>query len=215
MRFSQIKKTYSAIISLGNSCTPAAQLRRHKLRTFSAPFDWVVSHSLSDICNLFSKRFKDYMKFQNLQVIKGSSVYVDNEIVQPVKSYFIKDCLYNIISVHDFPVLPNQHWSHNYTAVKVKVNRRVNRLLYVLENSDSLLFIRWKATQKEALELRSVLSQLTKGEIHILVLNPVNNIDKINLLDWGLENICALKVPNQPENDQWWDHIFSGITLKA
>lgn len=54
-------------------------------------------------------------------VIDGNDVFVDNEVVQPVKSYFVKDFHYNVISVHDFPVLEGLEWSHVYPDFKQKL----------------------------------------------------------------------------------------------
>ncbi|MDF9844843.1 hypothetical protein M2105_005925 [Paenibacillus sp. PastF-1] len=105
MDISEIKGAYDCIVSLGSSCEPLAHLRRKGLRTFSSPLDRVVSLSLMDVNRLLSRRFAGYIELENMMPVKGNAVFVENERVMPVKSYFMKDFYYNVISVHDFPVL--------------------------------------------------------------------------------------------------------------
>lgn len=61
-----IKKSYSAVISLGSECGPGIHLRRHSLRD-------------------------------------------DQGVTTGSHPHFIKDLKYNVISVHDFPIVPEQH----------------------------------------------------------------------------------------------------------
>lgn len=44
-----------------------------------------------------------------------------------VKSYFIQDTFYNIISVHDFPITLGKHWSTTYPSYKAKLDLRIKR----------------------------------------------------------------------------------------
>jgi hypothetical protein len=210
----EIKGSYDTIVSLGSSCEPAAHLRRKGLRTFSSPLDWVVSLSLSDVNRLLSSRFQGYMELPNMAPIEGNDVFVDNEVVKPMKSYFIKDYYYNVISVHDFPVLEGQEWSYVYPGFKDKINMRSQRLLDQLSISRKALFIRWGSTPDEALQLQSVLSTLTGGIFHILIVNGVDGLESVVDNAWGQPGITSLSIPNRAGDHVTWDYILDGIILE-
>lgn len=221
MYVQDIKKPYDLIVSLGSSCAPAINLRRHNLRRFSMPLDWMVSYSLSDVNRLLKNKFQGFMELQNLTLLEethfflndGVPVYPGSNGGQPVKSYFIKDTFYNIISVHDFPIIPNQNWKTDYPSYKAKLNLRIERLLNELMNSKATLFIRWSANYDQAVELQSVLSQLLKNDFHILILNPVNGLQSVNETDWKINRVCVVNVPNDMNNNATWDYVLNGITL--
>ncbi|WIV19870.1 DUF1796 family putative cysteine peptidase [Paenibacillus polygoni] len=126
MNLQDVKKSYELIVSLGMSCAPAINLQRTSLRKFSMPLDWMISYSLTEVNKLYKNKFQNFMKLENLTLLEETHYYLkdglpafsadnDNTLV---KSYFVRDTLYNIISVHDFPVLSNQHWSVSYPPFK-------------------------------------------------------------------------------------------------
>lgn len=213
MKFEDIKGGYDCIVSLGSSCEPAAHLRRRGLRVFSSPLDWVVSLSLTDVNRLLGQRFSGYMELPNMGVIDGNDVFVENEVVQPVKSYFVKDYHYNVISVHDFPVLEGLEWSHVYPDFKQKINMRSQRLLDTLYSSRKALFIRWGSTYEEALQLQMVLGGLTGGSCHILIVNGVNGLESVVDRGWELPGIASLGIPDRAGDVESWDYILDGIYL--
>ncbi|AIQ42302.1 DUF1796 family putative cysteine peptidase [Paenibacillus sp. FSL R7-0297] len=213
MKFEEIRGGYDCIVSLGSSCEPAAHLRHRGLRVFSSPLDWVVSLSLTDVNRLLGQRFSGDMELPNMGVIDGNDVFVDNEVVQPVKSYFVKDFHYNVISVHDFPVLEGLEWSHVYPDFKQKINMRSQRLLDTLQMSRKALFIRWGSTYEEACELQTVLRTLTGGDFHILIVNGVDGLESVLDRDWPLPGIASLAIPNRAGDAESWDHILDGIYL--
>ncbi|MNH90796.1 hypothetical protein D3C73_433410 [compost metagenome] len=213
MNLREIKKSYDAIIGLGSACDPALQLRRKNLRTFSSPLDWVVTLSLSDVSRLLKNKFKDYMDLNHMKLIDGKAHVIEDGVIQPLKSYFVKDSYYNIISVHDFPILPHQEWYEILPAFKEKINPRIDRLLEKIINSKSILFIRWAAKYEEVVELKLVLSEMTKGQFHILVLCPEDGLQSVEEMEWGIDQVCSIKVPNLSSDTITWDYALDGITL--
>lgn len=213
MTLDEIKGAYDCIVSLGSSCEPAAHLRRRGLRTFSSPLDWVVSLSLSDVNRLLGNGFSGYMELHNMAVIDGHDAFVDNEVVQPVRSYFVKDFYYNVISVHDFPVLEGQEWNTVYPAFKAKTDMRCARLLDQLRSSRKALFIRWGSTYEEAVQLQAVLEPLTGGVFHILIVNGIEGLKTVVDNAWGLSGICSLGIPYRAGDAETWDFILDGISL--
>ncbi|MEK4059259.1 MULTISPECIES: DUF1796 family putative cysteine peptidase [Paenibacillus] len=214
MRFEEIKGAYDCIVCLGSSCEPAAHLRRRGLRTFSSPLDWVVSLSHTDVNLLLSRRFPEYMELPNEVPDEGDDVFVENEVVMPVRSYFIKDYYYYVISVHDFPILEEQEWGSVYPGFKDKIDMRSQRLLDQLIVSRKVLFIRWGSTYEESLQLQKVLGSLTLGTFHILIVNGVDGLESVTDNEWGLPGISSLSIPNRTGDNETWDYILEGVSLE-
>ncbi|WP_150275867.1 DUF1796 family putative cysteine peptidase [Paenibacillus tepidiphilus] len=213
MLLTELKGSYDCIVSLGSSCEPAAHMRRRGLRTFSSPLDWVVSLSLTDVIRLLGNRFAGYMELYNMGVIEGYATFVDNESVTPLRSYFVKDHYYNVISVHDFPVREDGAWSADYPAFKEKIMMRSQRLIQQMASSRHALFIRWGGTYEEALHLQTVLGTLTGGGFHILVVNGVDGLESVVDNGWNLPRICSLGIPNRAGDNDTWDFLLEGISL--
>jgi len=216
LNLQNIKRPYDVIVSLGNACHPAMKLREHNLRTFSGPLDWCYSPSLSDVNRLLQNNFKGFMDLKNMHLIDGSDhLLKDGIFTQPIKSYYVRDSYYNILSVHDFPVIPNQEWSATYPSYKERLNHRIDRFLEKITNGQFILFVRWSANYNQAVELRSILSQMVKGQFNILILNPVDGLQKVNEKNWEVDNICAVEVSNLPFDNSTWNYILNGITLTS
>jgi hypothetical protein len=217
-----IKGSYDVIVSLGSACNPAMNLRRHNLRSFSGPLDWKVSISLSDVSRLLKNKFDGFMELKNMCLLDetqylldddGVSILSDDGSNRQVKTYFVKDTYYNIISMHDFPILPNQHWTVTYPSFKEKLNYRINRFLEKIINSPSVLFVRWAGSYNQTVELKSVLSEIIKGQFTILILYPVDGLQNISDMRWGIDRVCTVGVPNLPFDNSTWDYVLKGITL--
>ncbi|NOV03228.1 DUF1796 family putative cysteine peptidase [Paenibacillus planticolens] len=209
------KTTFDLIASLGQNCDPAGHLRRYHLRKFSMPLDWVVSNSLTDVNRLLANKFRGFMDLSNMQQIEGSSQYVDEftVVVQKMPTYFIKDMLYNVTSVHDFPVIPNQYWHSTYHSYKEKLNMRIHRFLEESEKSKSALFVRLLATYDQTVELQSVLKKCMHGDFRVLIINPVANLPRVIEIDWGLDHVCSVQIPST-NNTNAWDYILNGIRIR-
>ncbi|MGE1166063.1 DUF1796 family putative cysteine peptidase [Peribacillus simplex] len=109
---------------------------------------------------------------------------------------------YNVISVQDFPIIPNQNWTHLYPAFKEKLNYRINKFIEIISNSKSILFVRWGAVSgHEAVELQSVLSEMIPAKFNILFLDPIAGLKDVNEIDWGIKGICTVQVPGDGPND--------------
>ncbi|WP_411739879.1 DUF1796 family putative cysteine peptidase [Peribacillus sp. S4] len=118
MKLQDIKGSYDVIISLGSWCGPSLNLRRS-----SFPLDWVEFNSLPDVSRILKNRFVGFMDLNNMKQVDGIAFYLDDgEVVfsdecgKQQKAHIIQDTYYNVISVHDFPMIPNQDWTHLYPA---------------------------------------------------------------------------------------------------
>nr|WP_328803584.1 DUF1796 family putative cysteine peptidase [Paenibacillus silvestris] len=214
LKLYEIKGSYDAIVSLGSACNPSLQLKRHHLRPFSGPLDWHVSLSLSDVNRLLKNKFDNFMNLSNMILIDGVAHLLDDgDPIQSVQSHFVKDTYYNILSVHDFPIMPNQHWTTVYPTYREKMKRRIDRLMDKMQTSRTILFVRWAATYDQAVELQSVLSETVNGQFSVLILCPAEITPVVSLLDWDLERVCALEVPADPNRNATWDYVFQGVKM--
>ena len=101
-----------------------------------------------------------------------------------------------------------------YPSYKEKLHQRIARFLEV-ENSSSILFIRWgAASPEEAIELKSVISGLTKGSFNILLLQPAEGLKNVIDMHWTIDGVCSVQVPmDEPNNELVWDYVLNGVSL--
>lgn len=213
MLHKEIKGSYDLIVSLGSSCEPAGHLRRLQLRTFSAPLDWMVSLSLRDVNRLLRNRFEGYMELGNMAPDEGSAMYVNDEVVQQAKSYFVREYKYNILSVHDFPIIPDQPWWSRYKEYKELLDYRIERFLSRMAESRNALFVRWGGSYEEAAELREVLGQLVGGEFRILMVQGIEGLESVIDDQWDLDRICSVSIPYRAGDLHTWDLLLEGVYL--
>ncbi|EHB66801.1 DUF1796 family putative cysteine peptidase [Paenibacillus lactis] len=220
VKLGDLKGAYDVIISLGSWCGPSIYLQRKQLRRFSFPLDWMVSSAVTDVTHLIKSRFEGFMELGQLRKIEGTSAYLEEGITVPeggthLSAHFILDSRYNIISVHDFPIVPNQDWVAAYNAYQEKLARRIQRFWYVLQHSRSVLFVRWgEIGVQEAVALHAVLSSLTPASCSILFMQPVSGLESIQEIDWELGGISTLQVPLERPNDiAVWDYALNGLSL--
>lgn len=214
LKLQDIKKAYDVIIPCGSSCAPTIHLRRYRLRECSLPLDWVYSESLADVGRLIQNKFNGYMELPKLVLLEGTATFFDDDLgIQSVNTYFIKDTSYNVTSVHDFPILPNQQWYEGYPAFKEKLNTRIEKCNKKIAESNSILFIRWATNFKDALAFHNHVSSIAKHKFSILILNPSDDATSISELDWGINNLCVVQVPNRIDDNKIWDFVYEGISL--
>jgi len=224
MNLQDIKGSYDLIVSLGSVCNPALQLKRLNLKSFtSSPLDWSYSPFLVDVNRLLKNKFDGFMELENLCLIDDSGKYayfndkpltLPHQIIYvPTASYVVQDIHYNIFSAHDFPILPNKHWTTTYSKFKKTLNYKINRFMKRLINSKSILFIRWGANYSETMELRLILSQITSANFKILIINPTEGLEAPSELEWGIEKVCTVNAPIDPNSISTWDYVLNGVTL--
>lgn len=221
MKIEDVKGAYDVIIGLGSWCGPSIYLWRRQLRRFSFPLDWMISNSVADVTRLLENRFEGFMELGQLQKIDGTSAYFVEGIAVPQgdgtyhSAHYILDTRYNIISVHDFPVIPNQDWAATYGVYREKLTRRIHRFLEVLYHSRSVLFIRWgEIGEVEAVKLHAVVSSLTTGNCRMLFMQSLSGLKSIQEIDWGQDGIATLQVPlDEPYHESAWDCTMNGLSL--
>jgi hypothetical protein len=124
---------YEYIISLGNSCKVASGLSRKGYRSFSSPFDWVVS-DFKGVLQSIEDGFANYLNEELLNLEDDSK---ENA------SYL--NSLYNISFQHDFK--SNAKLSEQIKNVTKKYDRRINNFFESIKKVT--LFIRYISNDDE------------------------------------------------------------------
>lgn len=184
------------------------------------PLDWVVSLALPDVRRLFENRLAGFMELETMQPVEGSATHYDEEQTgdpadAPARAtYFVKDTRYNILSVHDFPVVPDQAWHAGYPSFRSKLELRINRFLKSLAEAPSVLFVRWSGREEDALALHPVLAAMTSGRVDLLLLRPETEARCITSLQTDGDGVCLVRVPDRPGDVVMWDEVLRGMSLQ-
>ncbi|GAB6930268.1 papain-like cysteine peptidase [Paenibacillus sp. JCM 10914] len=202
-----IKGPYHAIFSLGNNCLPGIELREHGLRKFAGPIDWMGTPVLPQISRMLRNRFQGMLVYPNLQAV--------NETAEGM--YNVWDKEYDLFLNHDFHMHSNSppHFPA-YPDIKAKYDRRIARFLATLASGGRILFIRTDSNRDEVQELVDSLKQICVGPFHVLVVNHAHVQEIEMILDWNIDQVCAIKMPDR---DIWisnrfrWTFVLQGMYL--
>ena len=114
-------------ISAGGACRPAHYLRKHRLRTFSSPFDWMMCYKLEHIIYFLQNGGQGF--FTKIKEIRQNETN-DNR--------FIQDSQTGMVSMHDF--LRSQSIEECYTEFIHKHKRRFIQLKNEIKKSQTHSF---------------------------------------------------------------------------
>ena len=192
---------YYPIISLGNNCQVAYQLRVHGLRYEAFPFDWIIC-PFEALIALIENGFENFLAPEYL-------VFVQNE-----KEKHILNTFYGIKFLHDFKLNPN--FMDDYEKIKITYERRIKRFYQKLGEPARALVIRRKISKEQAIQLRQVLQK--QFPLVDFLLLAVDNTLEIKG-DWQLEQIKNYYMPVCPEQT-WkgdtalWTELFTKLGLQ-
>ena len=129
-------KKFDLVVSLGEDCACTSYLRRFNLQDFSFPFDWLTKASFETRINLLIDNFDNFLNKENLVLMqKPENTKVDN------KHDYYKDTALDFYFYHDFK--SNTDFEKEFTEVKNKYSRRIERLYNAIQNSERILFVWW------------------------------------------------------------------------
>ncbi|MBE6963857.1 MAG: hypothetical protein E7443_04560 [Ruminococcaceae bacterium] len=98
---------FEAFVSLGASCPVAAAMGRAGLRSFSGPFDWLVTRSFSSVLHFMETDFCDFLLPEHLARFPGNPRW-----------FIDSSCDFKFL--HD-----REDFQTEYTALKQKYDRRI------------------------------------------------------------------------------------------
>ena len=121
-------------VSLGYFCGVAMELERIGLRSFSLPFDWLISGNFESVLRLIKNNFDDFLDpdfmFQEVSVNKN---YYYNKVT-------------DIHFYHDFSAY--RSFDSQIDEVEKKYRRRIQRFYEIIQKPT--IFIRYIASKNEA-----------------------------------------------------------------
>lgn len=170
---------YKNIVSLGFFCGPSQELERIGLRSFSLPFDWLITEDFQVVLSLIETHFEGFLNEENLE----------QEIGVNPKYYY--DTRQKIHFYHDFSA--SVELRNQLPMVKQKYGRRIERFYKII--SEPCLFIRYCFSKEEYCwvcehieQIRTSLKRYDKYNEIIFVCNQedVNSIDKGEILAFSL-----------------------------
>lgn len=204
MNLHELKGTYDAVFSLGSNCYPAQRLERYSLRPYSGVIDWMYSNSIPGLVKLLNNRFDSFMHPRNLWV---------EGLVLNDHNYSVRDCFYDIQSVHDF--LAGDRLDgivQKYPQFKNTFERRIARFLEKTGHCRKLLFVRLHASYEDAALLEAALRSIVTHEFRLLVVNP-GQVGQMIEHNWPLQYTCSLEMPIEwdERSDELWSKVFEHI----
>lgn len=190
---------YDTFIGLGGSCQTAHQLNVNKLKGPTLPFDWVVS-PFSSVHALIQNEFADWLDKEHLVLAQ------DDEV-----GWYIHDQKYRIRFLHDFPLDPE--FVRGYDVARSKYERRIRRLLELLQSDKRVLFVRLDITREEATAFdRMLRKKFPRLKYDLLAVGDTPEMQP----NWELPRIRNLFLP-QPESRFWagldepWREVLGNV----
>jgi len=173
-----INKKYDFIFSLGEACACTQVLRKCRLQFASFPFDWLYGSNINKRAELISNDMENWFNIEDLEKIG------QREHPEPKDIY--KNNKTGIVFNHDFPI--NGELKNDYEKVKEKYDRRINRLLENIRNSNNVLVVyiqnpnqREIVTDENLLFVQSILQKRFQNTtIHLLYLYCERSINYKN-----------------------------------
>lgn len=124
------QKSYDLIFSLGAACSCTQALRKAQLQFASYPFDWLFGSDLDGRVDILGKRFDRFLNVDDL-----SYVFSERSISCDAYHDTYNDLTFN----HDFAM--GQELTATFPAVKEKYDRRIQRLLNCIKQSEKVLAV--------------------------------------------------------------------------
>jgi hypothetical protein len=200
---------YDHAISLGGSCQPAWHLRKNRLRRVSYPLDWINSRNSTEaLCTVLRTRFADFFE---------KAYFQPTDIVNRKNERAFQHSKNGFMFWHEFKSLSG--FEEHFEERRDLYQRRIKRMLDVLDSDATVLFARFRTSREDAGQLAETLhDEFPRMRFSILALDDTDEIRE----DWGMPRVvnryieCA---PNHdatnPDYDQHWTNAFNEFSIAA
>lgn len=196
---SEIIKKYDFIISLGRMCHVSDMLSHNNLKVVNGPWDWLATSDTDTIYHNIECLYKGFKNFLNRNDLKSWEPYKykfferwNNNAVKakPIeyvnnhtRNYHISDSMgkayYNIRTktfyLHDF--YENPSFDEQYKQVYKKYERRNQRTLNYIQQSDKILLIYMSHLADQILDLPLNVNKIIKRMNKLRKKYPNKTID--------------------------------------
>lgn len=109
-------------VSLGSACPMASSMSKYGLRSFSGPFDWLITKDFDWVLHYIETGFEDFMLKENLERFDDYSNH-------------FRDKKSDIRFIHDA-----ENFEKEYEKLKEKYERRINR--FVEKSKSKICYLR-------------------------------------------------------------------------
>ncbi len=120
---------FEYFISLGPSCFIASSMGKYGLRSFSAPFDWLITSDFNWVLHYIETDFKDFLLKENLET------YNEN-------FYNFREKNSGFIFLHE-----PENFELNYEKIRDRYNRRIKRFLE--KTKSKVCYLRYMRSQED------------------------------------------------------------------
>lgn len=166
------KKKYDLIFSIGAACSCTQTLRKCRLQYASYPFDWITGGSIVNRCKMLVNNLENFINKKDL-------IFQEEIEITKCNAYINKynDILFN----HDFKI--SETFEEGYERVKLKYERRLNRLYKQIENAKNVLVVyvnlpnKENVTDDELKETYEILKNKFGEKINLLYLYNTKDIN--------------------------------------
>ena len=113
---------FKHFISLGPACHVASSMGAYGLRSWSGPFDWLVTRDLAKVLQYIENDFKGFLTLSNLEPISENNTFID------------KSCEFEFLHDRDRQPWASYEKLHHYYDKKIDRFTQVVFLDKLLEN---------------------------------------------------------------------------------
>mgnify|MGYP002518438945 CR=1 FL=1 len=138
-------KKFDLIFSLGEDCACTSYLRRFHLQEYSYPFDWLTNADFFTRIDLLINDFKGFLEKENLTIIAYSYQKAINKHTDDYK-----DTKTDFYFYHDFDT--KMPFDESFALVKVKYQRRIERLYQQIQDSQNILIVWWSRDKHQDID---------------------------------------------------------------
>ena len=170
---------YDLIFSMGEACSCSELIRSLNYQNYSYPFDWIAGCTFLERSKILINEFKDFINKEDLEFLQFASI-TNNDVYKNKSN--------NLVFNHDFT--SGVDFNEMYIKVKEKYNRRINRLLENIKNSQNILILYLETPIKNHPYIND--NEIIEGFNLIKQKYPNKNIDLLyftNLKDKKIVNL--------------------------
>jgi len=220
-KYQNIQKEFifDIILSVGDACRPANYLKKHNLRFYANPLDWMMSYSLDTVIHLYETKFNDFfvdfVEDKQKSLEKNCSWYIDNKN--------------NIISMHYTDLESNNR------LFRDKMKDRFEKINSILLNANKICFISNRAESIDVCKkFLEKMAEMYSGNITYInikdnkdmsIASPIKRYeekisDKLNIIEYEFNDIHPQGGDLKTNRAAWtgnyviWDNIMKEIAIK-
>lgn len=126
---------FEHFVSLGYGCPVASSMSKYGLRSFSCPFDWILTRDFSKVLHYIESDFEGFLQQENLEPYRSEMLY--RGTLNP-----FRDKSSGFVFLHEI-----EDYIDEFDLLKQKYDRRIKR--FNLETQKRTCFLRVLATQED------------------------------------------------------------------